>query len=439
MFPPMTLARIALRNLNRQKKRTFLLGGAIAFGVLVITLINGLAGGFIGNAGANFSHLLAGHIFVAGREKSPSGRVMGVIRSDRALLEALADSRLPYEHLLKRSSFTGTLIFEGESLTLRVDGVDWRKESYLRDRLVLQQGSWAALADPRAVVLSEQIARKLGVEVGDGLLVSLRTVGGQQNAGELRLGAVYHDPGLLSTVSAYASIEAVSELLGLKPGEYMTLGILLKDVRAMEPLAARYREALARAGVPLFPRQTVDLLGFGFFGAGSAELDWQGTRYQVSTLNDYLGQLNQIVGILNVIGLAVLLVLFGIIMVGIRNTYRMIVYERVREIGTMRALGMQRAGVRRLFLLEAVFLCLGGTLAGLASGGLLMLALQALDWGLASPLFLFLNNGHLSFRVPAWQLAANLILVCALSLLAALAPARRAALLKPVEALGRHY
>ena len=433
------LARVALRNLNRQKKRSFLLGGAIAFGMLIITLINGLTGGFIGNASDNFSHLLAGHIFVEGREKSPSGRVVAVIRDDRALLAVLAEAKLPAEHLLRRASFTGTLIFEGESLSLRVDGVDWRKESYLRERLVLRRGSWEALADPRAIVLSEEIARKLGAEVGDGLLVSLRTASGQQNAGELRLGAVYYDPGLFSTVAAYASLPTVSELLGLAPGEYMTLGILLKDIRGMERQAARFRAALTRAGVPLFPRRTLDLMGLGLFAGVGAELDWQGSRYQVSTLNDYLGQLNQIVNILNVIGLVVLLVLFLIIMVGITNTYRMIMYERTREIGTMRALGMQRAGVRRLFLLEALFLCLGGALVGLAAGGLLMLALTGADWGLDSPMFVFLRNGHLSFRIPPWQLAANVVLVCALSLLAALIPARRAALLEPVEALGRHY
>ena len=49
---------IAFRNLNRQKKRSFLLGGAIAFGILIITLINGFTGSFVKNVGENFSHLL---------------------------------------------------------------------------------------------------------------------------------------------------------------------------------------------------------------------------------------------------------------------------------------------------------------------------------------------------------------------------------------------
>ena len=60
---------MALRNLNRQKKRTLLLGGAIAFGLMIVTLLNGFAGSFIENVSENFSHLMAGHIFIDGVEK----------------------------------------------------------------------------------------------------------------------------------------------------------------------------------------------------------------------------------------------------------------------------------------------------------------------------------------------------------------------------------
>ena len=64
----MKLIKLALRNLLRQKRRSILLGSAIAFGILFITLINGFTGSFIENVGENFSHLLAGHIFIDGVE-----------------------------------------------------------------------------------------------------------------------------------------------------------------------------------------------------------------------------------------------------------------------------------------------------------------------------------------------------------------------------------
>ncbi|HPB65302.1 MAG TPA: hypothetical protein PLW80_02005, partial [Spirochaetales bacterium] len=68
-----TLANIALRNLTRQKKRTVLLGSAIAFGVMIVTLINGFAGAFSANVAENFSDLMAGHVFVSGSEKGEGG------------------------------------------------------------------------------------------------------------------------------------------------------------------------------------------------------------------------------------------------------------------------------------------------------------------------------------------------------------------------------
>ncbi|MQY77227.1 MAG: FtsX-like permease family protein [Spirochaeta sp.] len=64
-------------------------------------------------------------------------------------------------------------------------------------------------------------------------------------------------------------------------------------------------------------------------------------------------------------GLVVFILLLVITMVGITNTFRMIMLERTREIGTMRALGMQRGSVRNIFLSEALFIAIGALYAGL--------------------------------------------------------------------------
>ncbi|GGV10051.1 ABC transporter permease [Streptomyces spectabilis] len=111
---------------------------------------------------------------------------------------------------------------------------------------------------------------------------------------------------------------------------------------------------------------------------------------------------------------------------GIVNTLAMSVTERTHEIGALRALGMDRAGVRRMIRVEAVTVAAFGTALGLA-GGLFA------AWAVGS-----LANGALeqySLRLP-W---GTLLLICLLSLtagaLAATAPARRAAALSPLEAV----
>ncbi|WP_405842124.1 ABC transporter permease [Streptomyces platensis] len=111
---------------------------------------------------------------------------------------------------------------------------------------------------------------------------------------------------------------------------------------------------------------------------------------------------------------------------GIMNTLAISVAERTREIGALRALGMDRSGSRRMIRLEAVTVAAFGTLLGLV-GGLFG------AWAVGS-----LANG----AMPQYSLAlpwGTLLLVCLLSLtigaLAATIPAHRAAALSPLEAV----
>ena len=104
--------------------------------------------------------------------------------------------------------------------------------------------------------------------------------------------------------------------------------------------------------------------------------------------------------IINFVSTIILLVLFLIIMVGIYNTFRMIMFERIREIGTMRACGMQRKSVKTLFLMEATFMGIGGTIAGWIVAAFAMGGLSLINFGTSTVFSLFLKNGHLSFAPP---------------------------------------
>ncbi|MFI1647775.1 ABC transporter permease [Streptomyces avidinii] len=122
-----------------------------------------------------------------------------------------------------------------------------------------------------------------------------------------------------------------------------------------------------------------------------------------------------------------LLALGGVIAVlGIMNTLAMSVSDRTREIGVLRAIGMDRAGIRRMIRLESLTVAAFGTLLGLAAG--LFGA-----WTVGA-----LTNGALkgySLALP-W---GTLLLLCLVSLttgtVAAALPARRAAALSPLEAV----
>ncbi|MDQ7796952.1 MAG: FtsX-like permease family protein, partial [Spirochaetia bacterium] len=162
---------------------------------------------------------------------------------------------------------------------------------------------------------------------------------------------------------------------------------------------------------------------------------WSGTKYRVYTIDDVLSQARQIVVALDTASVAILIVLFAIVMIGISNTFRMSMYERIREIGTMRAVGVQRGEIRAMFLYEALFLALAGAIAGIVLALVIMGILGLFSFDPQSAIFLILKRGHLSFYLPPLRAIGNIAIIAVLTLVAVYAPANAAAKLAPAEAL----
>jgi putative ABC transport system permease protein len=436
----METIKLALRNLSRQKKRTFLLGGAIAFGIMIVTVINGFVGAFVTNISENFANLEAGHVFIQGVEKSASGKEYEIIHDDSAILQAAEQTAkevgIRPKYISKRSSFQGALVFAGKNAQLQIDGIDWANESYLPDRLVFMSGGMDGMKSKDGLIVSEPIAKRLGAEVGDRILVQMKTYTGQQNVGEFAIAGITPDPGILGSMAGYANKSFVNELLNLGSDDYQALGIYLPSLGGMDRYGTALYENL-RKKVQVFthdPAAKTENFVSAMMSQSKKE-KWTGTKYRVYTLNDILSQVQQIVNVLNSASLVILLILFIIIMVGISNTFRIIMYERIREIGTMRSMGMQRSEVRNLFLYEAVFLSVGGVIAGLALALVAMGIVSLLNFGLNSLLFIILKNGHMTFQLQFLRTLFNIVIVSGLTLLAAFFPARNAARLDPAVAL----
>jgi putative ABC transport system permease protein len=135
-----------------------------------------------------------------------------------------------------------------------------------------------------------------------------------------------------------------------------------------------------------------------------------------------------------VVGLAVLAGIGA--MFGATNTLYAAVQARRAEIGTLRALGFGRGAILVSFLVESLVVALGGFAVGgalaAALGRLVSWLLGGIGFGAAT----FTTN-VIQLRVGAGDLAGALGLALAIGLLGGLAPAARAARLRPVEALRR--
>jgi putative ABC transport system permease protein len=131
----------------------------------------------------------------------------------------------------------------------------------------------------------------------------------------------------------------------------------------------------------------------------------------------WVGQILTVLWVL--LALAVIVSLFGIV-----NTLVLSTFERTRELGTLRALGMHRRQVRRMVRHESVITALIGAVLGIGAG--LVLAAGVVAW---------LGQYGLSYAVPVPSLLAVAVIAALAGVLAAALPARRAARIDVLRAL----
>lgn len=161
-------------------------------------------------------------------------------------------------------------------------------------------------------------------------------------------------------------------------------------------------------------------------------------KYNVITMYEGASQILSLEGAMNSVTLIAVLVLFFIILIGVVNTLRMTVKERTREIGTIRAVGMQKKDVRNMFIMETLLLTAFSCVAGILLGIVVMGLLGMITFTGDSAISMILREKHLFFKLSTWSILSNFLLILAISGLTAYFPARRAAKLSAVEAL-RHY
>ncbi len=252
---------------------------------------------------------------------------------------------------------------------------------------------------PGRIAVSEELAKERGLTVGDTVEAEL---GGRFVDGA-RQGATSKT---FTVVGVFEKNRTVQEALG-------TLGDVLPyalDKKLDEVLVKADSGASGASGVEGKIR---DALG------NSPLLKVQDRDQIVAQEIGAVGAvLNMMYGLL---GMAVLIAILGVV-----NTLAMSVFERTREIGMLRAIGLDRSGIRQMVRLESVIICLFGAVLGIGSG-------VFLAW---------LNSGITGGSLPGYEtvlpwLRIGLFIVLALvvGVLAAIWPARRAARLNMLSAI----
>jgi putative ABC transport system permease protein len=149
-----------------------------------------------------------------------------------------------------------------------------------------------------------------------------------------------------------------------------------------------------------------------------------GNKWKIDVLADKRDELNDQITMLLIVALGLIGLTVLIAVVGVGTTTALSVVERARESGTLRAVGLSRGGLRGMLTTESALYGVLGAGIGLVLGvPYAWLAVKAL--GVNAPLTL-----------PVWQLAGVFATLVLLTALAGALPARRAARVSPVAALG---
>ncbi len=143
--------------------------------------------------------------------------------------------------------------------------------------------------------------------------------------------------------------------------------------------------------------------------------------------------------VLNLITLVAVVIIFFILLIGVVNTLRMTIKERTREIGTIRAIGMQVKDVRNSFIAETIILTIISSAAGAVIAGLIMYPLGKIKFMNAdNSLGTLLLDHHLHFKLNPPAVIISILFIIFIAAATSYFPARRAAKMAVADAL-RHY
>ncbi|MBT3269560.1 ABC transporter permease [Candidatus Poribacteria bacterium] len=402
------IARMAFRNMFRQKRRSILTALSMGGGVALFAMALGMSDGSYDYIIDTLTRTHTGHVQIHAGDYLDRPSIYKVIDAPGevgAIIDALQEARAWTPRV-----YAAALGFvDTKTSGVRVMGVDPTRETAatgLGDRVVAGRFLDAAASDE--VLISPGLAAAVEADIGDELaLITQAADGSIANMLYTIVGFLGDDSPLER--NAYLHIDAAREFLALGDAAH-EIAILLSGHGKAEAAALEIRAAVGDEALDVQPWQVVERL---FYEAMQA--DKQGTWVSV-------------------------IVIMIIVAVGVLNAVLMAILERSREYAVLRALGTQPWTVFRLIVLETLFIgiasIIGGTVVGLA--GNWYLSRNGISLGDSAVEF----GGVMFDRVlgaVTWQtIWAPAVVTLFTGLLASVAPALRAMRVQPAAGMRAH-
>jgi putative ABC transport system permease protein len=402
----LNLVRIALRNVARNRRRSLLTGAAMVLGIGALVGVRGFTNGFYGVVIANMAEGRIGALsvhhprYLTSQEQAP---LELDLPGDEATLKSIT-SVPGVSGAAPRIAFTSAVSLNDETTFAQVLGVDPVRETatLTKAREMVIEGR--PIEKAGECLLGTELAKTLKARLGDTITFLANDRDGVLNGSEAKL------VGLIANKTA---------------GDRRVAQLALGDADALLRMNGRVTEIVVSIQGPLEGEEilhTRDRL--------QAAL---GAQAKVSTWSEIANWLTDMILFQRIMYGVIGAVFVIVVLTGIANTMLMSVLERVREIGTMMALGVRRRQIVALFLTESAALGFCGGVVGAAVGSLVVFWLhqRGLDFpppGTSIPNIVrpTIGVGYNLFAVALSTVGATL---------SAIYPAFRAAQLRPAEAL----
>ncbi len=340
-------AKLAWRNIFRNKRRTYITGTAIAIGLAALIFLDALYIGLANNMIASATASFTGEGQIHGRDflqTQDAGQTIAGL--DKVVADLKQDPLV--KKFTVRSLSQGTVTSTSSVEPVLLVGVrpETEKELSQVDDVIIK-GDYFGGADPQNVVIGSKLAELLEVSLGDRLVITVPRVGSGELSQDLfRVSGIYR-----------FNIQDLDRGLAF---------VRLGTAQAMLGLGNRANEIALSFKDPRVSRDEANPFWAKYSAGGNEALGWTKLFPALRSIYDLTQVATFILGA----------ILFAVVALGIINTLFMSIYERMFEFGVMRAVGTRSGGVRKLVVLEAGALALLSIMMGVALGLVLTIVIS---------------------------------------------------------------
>lgn len=408
--------KLAMRNLLRYQRRTLLTALLITLGVVALLLFVAAAGSFKQTMVGSITDSMLGHLQIhrKGYTASMDNLPLTMSLQPRAvdMIEEALKADPDVQAYSKRVKLGAMFSNFAENSSIRLNGIDAVAEDAavpaLRQR-ISEGDKTGPLVAPGKVLVPALLARGMKVKLGDPVVLVATNASGSVNGKTFVVGGILEGITGPGGRDGYIDIRDARELLRMDKEEVMEVAVRLKDIGALSATQKRLNTQLDTI------RNKEDK-----------------PATELHTWAD-LSPFANIVKMIDMMTFFIRIMLIAIVLVSVMNVMLMAVYERIREIGTLAAIGTQPRKLMAIFLSEGLLLGLAGALAGVMLSYAVVAALNV--W----PIVFNFGREQITLHpaLAASEVLGVLVLAVLVSGLASLQPAWRAARMDPIQAL-RH-